>query len=475
MSFTVTIGGSTVDGLIEVDYAGAGTTKLGTAEIQAKNTSANRSYSYGDEVVVQRDGTTEWTGYLEDKSPTGDRNLKVTLKARDKREELQFVEVHRPFYNMDSGAVVRAMVNEEVQPRSPVLVHTGDDLTNWTSDIPEFELADITGAKLNDYGQDLLFCYWREGATGSFEATFSNVPTRIDNGRLLWFEDRFLFNNAGGFFSGEVELRDHAGNSYVWDMEIPESPEFAGGRYPAEEADPNGELSSDGTLQYRIEIDGSLPEARGAVLDYARGRPFATTNRGTGITTADVQTTERDIVRRFDSSVFEAIAQLATEDGAISFVDAEDDLHYEPSGDTDAPESITYGGTRVTNIEPNRDASSIVNQVVAQGAGDLQVSRKSSSSISFYGVSAREKPLVNKQIQNERELRDYADGYLSDNAWNDTDVTFTIADGAYRNVRVGQSIYVKWGPEDLDQFMTVSETNTDSAGRVEIGVTGSSA
>lgn len=476
MSFSVTVGGTSVDGLFEVNYKGEGTDELGQAEITVKNSATNRGFSYGEEVIIKRDGSTVWTGFLEKKPPTGERNLRLNLVARDKREELQYVEVHRPFYDMDSGDVVKEAVNKQVSPRSPIVLFDGSDTNNWTADTPVFELADIPAQNLNEYGSDLLFLYWGEGASGSFSVKFTNVDTDIGNGRLLWFETRFLFNNPGGYFTGEVELQDADGNNYVWDMEIPSGVEFVESRYPAEEATTSGSsLSSDSTLEYRIDIEGSLPEARAAVLDYARARPFGLSSRSTGVSTADVQTSGRDIIRRFDGTVFEAIAQLATEDGAVSYVDANDDLHYEPSGDVDAPEEINYSSTRVTQVEAEKDATDIVNKVVVQGAGDLQVNLKSSGSIQFYGVSEREQPLVDKSIQNEAELRDYGEGYLDENAWNDTDLTFTIADSAYQNVEVGQTMYVKWDPQDLDRDMTVSSVETDTVGRVAVGVTGSDA
>ena len=476
MSFSVTIGGTSVDGLFDVNFNGVDTEEIGEAEIEVKNNPSNRAFNYGEEVIIKRNGSTVWTGYLEKKPPSGNRNIRLNLTARDKREELQYVEVHRPFYDMDSGAVVREMVNRKVQPQSPVLVHTGDDLSNWTSDIGTFELAKIPNQDINEYGTDLLFAYWEGGDTGTFTATFDSVPLNAaDEGEILWLETGFLFNNRGNFFSVEVELRDHDGNNYLWDLPVPDGTEYVQEKLPAEEASTNGNLSSNGTLQYRIEISGDLPEARAGVIDYARTRPFGTTSRDTGFTTNDVATTGRNIVRRIDGTVFESVAQLATEDGAVSFIDEDDDLHYEPSGDTDAPESITYSGTRVVEVDPDKDATDIVNQVTVQGAGDLQISLQDSGSVSFYGVSERSEPLVNKEIQREEELRAFGEGYLNDNAWDDTAVTFTIADSAYANVQVGQRLQITWPPQDLNGEFTVSETETDTAGKVQLGVTGSDA
>jgi len=477
MSFHVTVGGTPVDGLFDVNFKGADTEEIGEAEIEVKNNSSNRAFNYGEEVIIQRNGETVWTGYLEKKPPSGDRNIRLNLTARDKREELQYVEVHRPFYDMDSGEVVREMVNRQVQPQSPVLVHTGDDLSNWESDIGTFELAEIPNQDLNEYGTDLLFALWDGGDTGTYRATFDDVPfDAADDAEILWLETGFLFNNKGGFFSVEVELRDHAGNNYVWDMEIPDGAEYVEQKLPAEEATTEGaELTSDGTLEYRIEISGDLPETRAAVIDYARTRPFGTKSRDTGFNTSEVETTGRDIIRRMDSTVFEAIAQLATEDGAVSFIDENDDLHYEPEGGENAPESITYSGTRVVGVDAEKDATDITNKVTVQGAGDLQATLQDSGSISYYGVSERSEPLVNKEIQREDELRAYGRGYLDENAWEDTALTFTISDPAYSNVVVGQKIRVVWPPQGIDGEFTISDTETDTAGKVKVGITGSDA
>ena len=473
VQFTATVGGTSVDGVFTVDYGGANEGGLGVAEIEAKNTNTNRNFSYGDEVLIFRDGTKDFEGILTAKPAGGTRNLKVVLKARDKRTGLHNSEVHRPFYDMDSGAAIREAVEKKVSPRSPRNIFTGGDLSLVSSDVPIVELANLPEQELQERGTDLVFLYWKEGASGSYEVTFDGVPTTFSDGTLLWFETRYIFNNRGDFFSVEVELRDHSGNNYVWEPRLRGANAPVKTRLPAEEGDPNGELSTDGTLQYRIDIDGSLPEPRGAVLDYGRARPFNLQNRGTSLSTAGVEATGRDIVRRFDMSILEMIDGLSTEDGATSYVE-DDVLNYEPSGDTNAPVSIEDGTTRVLDVDVDRSSADIVNKVVAQGAGDLQKQYQSSSSIEFYGRGVpKEEPLVDKQIQNEGELDDLAEGYLNNNAWEDTAASFTVIGPGFRNVRVGQAINVDWSPDAIGPGMfLVSSVDSDDAGRITIGITG---
>jgi hypothetical protein len=479
MSVSVTIGGVTVDRVSDVTYGQKDEGSLGTATVVAANTAANRGFSYGDEVIIQRDSTTEFVGVLEQKPAAGGRNLMVELKARDKRAALHYEEIHRPFYETDTGEIIREAIDNKIQPRSPVDMFLGNDLSNWTSDVPTFQLADIPSQALSNRGTDLLFLYWSGEASGSFTATLDPpLSTGIGSKALLWYETRYLFNNAGGYFTGEVEVRDDGGNSYVWDLPIPGGSEFQKQRFKAEEASSeNAQLSGSNKIQYRITIQGNLPEPRAGVIDFGRARPFEVTSRSIGIDapSTTVRDSGREITRRFDKTILEVIRDLSVEDGATSYVDPNDDLHYEPSGGATAPVSIDYASTRVVDASFNRDSTDIVNRVRVQGAGDLQISLQSSGSISFYGVAPRDKPLVNKEIQNRDELRAYGEGFLDENAWDDSAFEFTIADSAYRAVSVGEEIPVSWSPQDVSGTFTVSSVEITDAGKVTLKFTGSEA
>lgn len=473
MSLRVYIGGEEVSGLIDVNTSGADAEELGTAEIQVTNTQENRDYGYGEEVVVERDGETDWTGYLEGKPSAGTRELKIELTARDKREALQYEEVHRPFYDRDSGTAIREAIEFETEPRNPTTIFNGSSTSGFDSSVPTFELADLPGQSLEERGWDLLYLHWAENAGGTYRVTYSGVPeTAAGDANLLWFDTRLMFNNVGGYFSVEVELRDHGGNNYVWNPEVPERPEFETFRLKPEEADPDGQLTTDGTLQYRIDIDGYLSEPRAGLIDYARARVFGHSERDLGVDVSGVEETGRSIVRRVDGSILEFIQSLTVEEGATSFIDESDTLRFETAGDTNAPVEIVHGFTRVVDLDTDRNATNITNSVVAQGAGSLQREYQSSSSVEFYGVSRRQEPLVDKQIQRESELEDFAEGYLADEAWEDTAATFTVADPEFRNVRIGQAIFIDWPPANLQGTFIVSEVSSDSAGRIDIGITG---
>lgn len=476
MARTITIGGTTVDDTLDVTHTGEGAGELGTAEIAVPNTQTNRdAYAYGDEVRISRDGVTEWTGYVSGK-PTANEGLSLTVRARDKRAILHNSEVHRPFYDMDPGAIIRQAVQYRTDPRYPTTVFDGSNLTDASSTAAIFSLANLPSHDLNNYGSDLWFLAWNAGATGEDSVTFSNVGyTAAPPGRVLWVEVRYLVNNSGNYFSGELELVDDGGNNYVWDLDVPQGATFVTRRYPAEEATTAGaELSTNGTLQFRFDIHGELPERRAAVIDYCRIRPFSLDARPQTLAVADVEDAGRTVTRRFDMSLLEVVDQFTTEENAISYVD-DDALVFKPAGSSPAPVSLTHSGTRVTDVTVNRDATGIVNQVTVQGAGNLQKTLRSSASIDYYGVSEREKPLIDSSIQSEAELVEWGEGYLNDEAWNDTDLSFTVADSSYREVTVGDSLFVEWPPEGISGLWAVASVETDAAGFVTLSLTGSGA
>lgn len=473
---TVTIGGTTVDDLLDVTHSGKGSSELGTAKIAIPNTQANRdAYSYGEEVRISRNGSTEWVGFVSGK-PSSNGGLELTVTAQDKRSVLHNSEVHRPFYDMDPGEVIRDAVQYRTAPRSPRIVFDGSTRTNASATTPIFEDANLPEHDLNRFGSDLWFLAWNEGATGTDRVTYDAVSaTTAPAGRTLWVEVRFLVNNSGDYFSGTLELRDAGGNNYVWDLEVPQGASFVTRRYPAEEATPTGgSLSSNGTVQFRFDIDGELPERRAAVIDYCRIRPFALDARPTQLSVTGVENADRTITRRFDMTVFELVDQLATEDNAASFVE-DSTLYFRPTGSTAAPTNISYTSTRVTGADVTRDASDIINQVTVQGAGNLQKTLRSSGSIDYYGVSERAKPLIDTSIQSEEELIAWGEGYLNDNAWQDTDLSFTVADAVFSEVQVGQTMFVEWDPEGISGLWSVASVETDAAGFVTINLTGSGA
>ena len=129
---------------------------------------------------------------------------------------------------------------------------------------------------------------------------------------------------------------------------------------------------------------------------------------------------------------------------------------------------------RVRSLEADVDRDfDVRNRVTVQGADDLQATYEDTGSIDFYNVEApKEEPITDTSIRTESGLEARARGFLDDNAWEDTAMTFTLADEEYRNVGVGEAIDVTWGPEDIDGTFIVSNVSTTTEGYVSVGLTG---
>lgn len=488
VSWDVTIGGTTIDAIFEVNYDNGETDKIGKASIVCANNTNNRSVESGDDVIIKKNSEIDYTGYVSGKpTEAGAKGVELEIEAIDKRSELKYQQASRVFYQKDTGEIIRDAINYKLKPTSisnqgrGYYIHEGDSLTNWSSDIPKFSLGKIANVSLAKTGGEFIFCGWPQGSGSDkteYEATFDDVPSRIipGDGQLDSFFTRILINNSGEQFDLEIDLRDNAGNNYIW------QPELQGSRFQTielkaedatTEATIGNEVFTNGTLEYRFKLAGTLPEGRGAAIDFASGIPYRLQNRATDIQPTEVEDTGNVITRRIDRSIFEMIREFATEDGYVSYVDNNDILHYEQGGQTFSNFEIDFDSTPVVNAEFNRDYQQIINRVIIQGDDDIRRTFEDSASINFYGISAREEPIVDEQIQTYDEASRRARGFLEKHAWDDSAFTFEIADADYQSLQTGDEIIVNWPPENISGSYVVTKVETDYHGIVTVNLTSS--
>ena len=466
---SVSIAGQTPDALIDVETASQ-TGDLGQTTIVVGATPFNKNtFGSGDKVVVTRPNDEDWNGYVTGKpNRTGDGTLEI--EALDTRYELKNLDVHRVFYDKDDGEVIREAVTEQADGLGEVRVHEGDDTTGWSADTMYFEKAGLETKKIHERGSDLLFLGIPSGSTGSYQATFSNVPSAAipGDGQVLRLVTRLLVNDPGNQVTGQIELRDDAGNQYVWEVEY-RGTDFNEYELKAEDADPDGEVGTNGTLEYRFEVSGELTDNVGIVIDYASTFPFQLTSRGgSDISVNNVENTGRSITRRVDKSALEILQDLQTENGFTSWIDSSDDLHFEQAGGSGPNLEIVRGTTAVTKADFNTKYDTVKNKVTVQGAGNVQRTLRDPGSISFYGVAPRSEPLVDETIQTNSEAEDRGRGFLEENAWNDTVATFEVANTAFQQLSKGDSVYVSWPPQNLDGDFVVNKKSVDKSGIVTL-------
>jgi len=479
VTWEVLVEGTAVDALVDVKPKGSDEGNLARAQVVCGNTPANRAIQSADEVLINKNGTEEFDGSVVKKPTTGDKGDFLELVVADERAELFYEEVHRPFYDMDTGTLVEEAILQRAQTLNSVTVHAGDESgSEWDSDVPVFEKCGFTSKRYRDRGTDLIFCGWREGASGEYSVTYDSVPAAAipGEGQISRLKTRLLANNTGDQIKGELELTDNAGKTYVWTLPRLNS-NFETFNLRAEDATTSASIGSvngsPGTLEYRFALGGELSEPRAVLIDYAETLPFSLESRNTSLTATGVQTTGRTINRRYDATIMELLNELSEEDGFTSYVE-EDDLKYEPSGQTVAPKSIDFdGGTPVVDYSVERDYDRIVNKLTVQGSGDIQVTVQDNASIEFYGLSPREEQLVDKEIQTSGEAQQRGEQILDSEAWHESALSFSVADSTFSDVRVGEAIQITWPPDDVDGEFIVSGKEIDNRGIVTLTATGS--
>jgi len=476
VNWSAEIDGTAVEAINGVEPTSGDEGKLGTCKLVVGDTQTNRAFSSGDDAVVKRNGSVEFDGKVT-KAPTAGKNKEqLEFTISDNRVVLRYIEVHRPFYQVDSGEIIRRAVQEEATVRSPETIHEGSSLTDWTSDTPEFELLSSDEKRVHEHGSDVIFAGWPADESGEYSVTYTGVPSAAvpGDGQVMRLTTRMLVNNRGDQIECEVDLRDNAGNNYIWTPERLDT-NFREYTFAAEDAETEASigtpLSTDGALQYRFRLKGQLPEPRAVGIDHAQTLPFVTQTRNVDVTVSNVEDTGNVITRRFDENVMQMLKTLGEEDGYDSWVDENDDLHYEPGGGRPAPLSIT-DSTPITDYSFNRDYDRITNKVTVQGAGDIQVTAVDNASIGFYGISEREDQIVDREIQTQAEADRRATEYLEANAWHDTAISFEVADLSYADVSVGEGMRVQWSPENVDKIYTVTKTEVDNAGYVTLHFSG---
>jgi len=472
----VTIGGSEPEALFDVrnkDHL----RELGDATIVVGDTAANRTIESGDKVVIDRPGSPTWRGYVSGK-PTRQGKGEISVEAKDARYELQQLDLTQLFYDMDSGDAVKRAVLQEAEGRGEQNVHRGETLAGWTSDLPVFELANLPEVTINERGSDLIFGGLRKGASGSYRMTYTDVPAAAipGSGQVLRLDTRVLVNDPGNQIAGEIELRDTSGTQFVWKVGH-KGTGFNDYTLDAAEATSDGELAQDGALQYRFDVSGSLSDNSGIVVDWASTYPFTLKARDTDLTANSVQQTGRDVTRRANASILEFIDDMQTEDGYSSWVDTENDLHYEPAGGSVADKVVEYGVTAVTEASFDTNYDQITNRVTVRGNPDedIQVTIEDSASIQYYGVSPRSKPIYDPEIQTQDAAEKRGRGFLDDNAWNDTTMTFELGDPAFRELQKGDALPIDWPPRNISGSFVVDEVEVDRAGLVTVKLGGSTA
>lgn len=464
------VSGTEPEGLIDIGTESQDEQKIGELKAEVVDNSFNRGLiEQGAEVLYERPSKPDFAGVITSTDYEGDAES-VTFGAMDDRVELKHIDLQRVFYNRDSGLVVRDAVEQRAEALEQTYIHQGNDTADWESDFDEFGLY---GGRTTRWetGGDLVFAGIRSGSSGSYAMRYTGVTDSAtpESGKLIRLETRVLGNGRGADMSLEVEYVDTGGTSYVWsDLGIA-SADFEEYSLDAQDAEPGDNPA--GTLEYRVDVKGTLTENRGFWVDYARTTPFRTTQRDAKISAGNIEPTGREITRRFTGSAFEMLQDLGEEERFNSWVEG-DLLFFEPVGSrTRDDRSIVRGTTPVADISVDKDSEGVVNEVPVRGDG-FDVVVRDSASIDFYGVAPRSEPVTDTSLKTEQEGIERGRGVLSKRAWDDQAVEVEVADSAYEDLRIGDAVPVDWPTQNLDATLIVTEKSTDRSGLVSLTLGG---
>jgi len=470
----VEIDGTEPTNIIDVKYEKPSGDSIGTAETVVANSSSNRSLAVsGADVEIFEGGDKQWSGEIIGKPSNQQmRNLTLTIEAETLAGQAEHGKVNRPFIELSRAEILRRAINKEIENYTTSRkISFADDTSNWSSESDIFELTNDSSG-INNFGRDTIFVGILEGESGSYEVTFDNVPSEAAPGRRIYeFETRMVVNNRGNVFDVYVELVDGDGIGYEWEIPIRGIATWRTYQFDVEDAKiTTGNTPH--TLRYRFEVQGTLPEHRAAAIDMARATPFTVNDRNTALTYV-IDDTDDQITRTVNESILSLADSLAIEAGATVFADENNRLIFESAGDEGALYEIRDdSGTQVVDVTVDRDFD-VTNVVTIQGRDDLQATYEDTASVEFYNEQApRSEPINDGSLRTREQLAARARGYLNDNAWQDSAITFVLAGSVWRNVQVGQSVLIDWPKEDISGTFAIDKTSRTTEGYTTIGVSG---
>lgn len=471
MAIDVKIAGLSPDQVLDVSATDRSGAELGTATIQCVDTASNRNFQPGDDIDIDFGPGVTWEGSVTGQPSAS--NGRLTFTGHGDLLTFKHGRLYRVFYNIESSEAVRDMVTEQTEQLPEFLIHTGDSPGDWSSEAPVAEPYQGDRAGLYDFGTDMLFLGCREGFAGELRTTYSNVTSDAIEDGFFELKSRMITRDLAGIWSIIIELKTPGGTSYRWEPELRQGPHTY--TLAVEDAVPKDSGLSSGELRYRFISSGVVAEPFGVFLDHAATIPFRTSSRPNALSIDRIDPSGRTITRRFDSSVGRAVEELAVEDDA-AFADKSNGFQYIPGGEIQSTAGLTIdrnGSTPITNVDVDRDFESIRNEVVVQGADGVEVVVREQGSIDFYGPLPRPEPITDPELQTEDEARERGNGFLEDRAYNDADVTYSIADLSYAQLNGEEYVEVKDSDEGLDGEYKIGNIEVTSDGIVNVTVTAS--
>lgn len=474
MTYTVNLpdSGTTLNSVSEVDFAQNFNNESTLATIIILDNTEESKIGYDEKVeIVNSNNDIEFTGLIKNIDKSSEN---IELTAQEQYAELIEMEANgRIAYNEDSGDFIKKLITEDVSSEGRKLIQDGDTLTDVSSTAPVFELANFRDLRPEIYGTDLIFLGFPKEETdqGEYTITYDNITPHGDEFTRL--ETRILANNSG-VFNLYAQYIDDSGTNYIWELGNIDGVNNIELQF--EEASQelvSGALDPDNTANYNklrliIEVNGKMIESRAIAIDGIIGKAISIENRDHNFNSIDITSTNRNITRRFTSSVSEAIYNILSEEPRTLIIDENNNVTLKTKGETDAPLEIIEGETPVINWDVNKNTDKIRNRIIVEGDNDILVEKKSLSSIQTFGFT-KTKKIRDLSIQNESDARDRAEQELADLSFEDAKIIIEMPDTTeLNNSETGDKIYINY--KDINNTFIINEIEKTSDGWTKIKI-----
>lgn len=398
--------------------------------------------SLNEEVTIKENGTPVFKGDIS-KIPTEDRKGTKTIRVYgDYAKLFDFQSNGRVFFEDDSGDVMTKLIQEDINIQNRETIFEGASLTNVsTSNFDYVNLGDFRQIQPSRFGGDLVVCGLQKDSFGDFRATISNVG--INNDELLKLGVRFVLNNLSNEFNLEIEYREN-GKNFNWFLpdvdgvvDIDLNPAQAS---PEPKIPDQNQLSTNGTVQFRLESDTKLIGRRALGIDGITAISANVVNRNVPFSTVDIPQTGRNITRKFEENVSEVLFELSREEQGNIITTPDGTVKLKEAYSNQSDLEIT-SSTNVFDFYRDADLNAIVNRVVVEGDG-FTIARKEPNSIQFYDTTNTES-IRDPSIKNKSDAEDKAEEFLRENAFVDTQLEVILPPIEYwKNAEIGDQIRV---------------------------------
>lgn len=446
----------------------AGSDELGELVIRTPNTGIAANSTPDDLVeVYSNTGERIWQGFISS-SPTVSNNGIVRITCKDIRYGIRREDVDRKFFNADPGDIIREIVKNRTVSIPSRDIFIGRDIDQWRTDMPvisdgfESENPQEKGSK----------CLYSEVPAGTDSTRYLRYPVSgvFGDGKMEKLEIRMLANNRGAdVFRCEIEVRDDAGNNFVWDLGRVSS-DFHTYELNIEKAETGGELNESG-IEVRFNPVSTVSKHSGILIDYVSVFKHGVESRGLDINLDGVDDAGVEVNRDYSDNPMNVINRLTREFGAVSYITADNNFVWS-TDDVESGLEIREGDTPVVDSSWDVDYTDMVNRVTVRGDDDVEATVTDNGSMSLYGVETpNTRTVIDESLQDNKSAERVSRNIIEENY--DTTTTFQVANPDYfLELEPGMSIRVVWPSQNVDTVFIVESVELTHTGMVGLTLEG---